>query len=535
MKKGKLFLGMAASVLGVFALASCGSGMTTNTKKVEQATQDVLKAQISDDEYKAQYQGSMERVIFDDDYYYSYINPWVRKKVDSESNSSLYSIITNRDFYTLPEDNVNVSSVDSYFINVMNMVNDGAEYEFIIFDYTGRQVLKYRGESSSEVYPDDKISYSYYDDDDYRHTGYKYVFETELSGKQVFYSDYCAETKTFNVSTNNPDPFEFEEPLFNEIRDGEYIKYEELTNAVVLTYKKNNTTYTPIELPKTTTATYIFKDKLYYQTVKLLADESSNYSYYVIDEDNGETLKYELKTYCYDFNTAELDELKVDYFIENAYMQKEEAQYMALQIVTIENGELNADLNTQYALVDEEAKLAYLNNKNVNFRNLVELENGYFYGYYAGYHYLYDSSLNIIDEINERLSKGLFLAEHAIYNTSGTRLIEFESGSKVSENILYIDGEYYEYNDDSIMIIDVDNVSNGFYYQTQEVKTDGILSVYKITARKLGTNTSVTYYSYNEGTKLGSGSTINNYTFYSVSGAYTTQDCETAIGLYMFS
>ena len=40
----------------------------------------------------------------------------------------------------------------------------------------------------------------------------------------------------------------------------------------------------------------------------------------------------------------------------------------------------------------------------VSYEYVDNLENGNFYGYYAGYYYLYDSSLNIIDEINERLN-----------------------------------------------------------------------------------------------------------------------------------
>lgn len=546
MKKGKLFLGVAASLLGVVTLASCGSdGITTELEDVTTVTSDVIKNIVEDDEYKVKPSKSVKIIETDEESVFSTAVSdvyWSKTRTTSD-NVYLYSLLAGKDICSIKDVySVRRSSYSTTsFVSVINRIEPAVEgedptYTYDVYDYLGNKVISYSSDSAYD-YSFDQSTSSYYDGDDNYHTLYTYKLQKADLSVEKFYYDYCSATGKVAWSQTNPMQLNLGKPGYYEYNEGVYLKVEELTDGMLFYLATDTTDYSPVKLPSNINGMFIANNKLIYQTTKLLPDEAKDYSYYEIDTDNGETIKYELVSYSYDFNTSELKEIELDYVITASMNYDLTKECVAIRFVKLENGEFNEDRNTLMGFVDSEGVIKYTSDKDIELSEIVELDNG---NYYDG-DKLYDSNLNVIAETYRRLNANLFIDDdqNRIYDKSGNIVKEFNNYSVVSNTnskLLTIDGVQYELKDSSLVELgDNEMYYDGFIYKITKLDPVDESAQYKIEVRIPASTTSVTYYA-NSPLNLGETAAEFEHVCYVVNGAaYKDKEMTKPISYIIFS
>jgi len=545
MKKGKLFFGLAASLLGVATLASCGGkGVTTDLEDAVPVTSDVLKEIVEDDDYKVEAAPSVRVVEANDDYSLSPAISglsWCMTRTTAEG-TYLYSLFAGKDICNMEDVySIRKASSSSYFVTVINeiqaaSVDTDSLYNYDVYDYLGNKVVSYTSESSYD-YSFDQYSYTYYDDDDNYHNLYMYKLQKSDLDFVKFYYDYCQDTKKISYTSNDPRGLDLGKPGYEEYGDGTYVKVEELTDGMYFYLATDTADYARVKIPSNVNGMFIANNKMIYQTVKLLPDEAKDYSYFVIDPTNGETIKYELVSYSYDFNTSSLEEIELDYVITGSRNYDLTKTITEIKFVKLENGEYNKDRNTLIGFVDSEGVIKYTTDNDADLYFMTELDSGNFYDGDV----LYDSNLNVITEVYRRLNADLFIDndQNRIYDKTGKIVKEFNDYNSTSySNIINLDGDQYELVGSNVVkLADNEVVYNGFIYKLTKLNpTDDTSAEYKMEVRLAGYTQSVTYYS-NGIANLSSQSTVLGHTYYvaNYGTIYSDQAMEKEIAYIIFS
>lgn len=537
MKKRKLLLGVTASALSILALASCGDkdskGNNTSLKGVKEVTSEVLKNIISDD--TATSDSKQVSLALTGNYTYSSISyidsDYYEYRTTSEGVKTLYCKLANRDICEI-KDNMTLKDADSYdeLVNVITRV-DGEEisYKYDVYNYLGEKVISYKDQDGYNYF----FNYSnenYYDDDGNYHQCRKYFLTTSDGNVKEFYKDYCQETNKTSYYTSKPNDDKPLKPGYSEIFDGLYARRETLTDGFKFYLYDDEKEYEPFKLPLNITEAFKIKDKIIYQTEKVLPDDATSYSYYRINESNGETIKYELKSYMYDYKEAKLKSIKLPY-IRSTYEVNDVSDYAVVDFVKIVDGELNEQLNSMYGFVNSKGSLEYMSNKVVDYETIIELDSGYFYD--NNYDIIYDENLDFVTEVSSRISDSLFIdsTSKRIVDNYGTSIMEYDTISIGQNNIITIDGERYEVKGVNLNLISSDEtISNGWIYKFIDLNPSDLTSArYKIEARKAGESVSVVYYSNYEAT-LNVNCAFNNAVCYNSSySIYSSQDLTNGI------
>lgn len=532
MKKGRVFLGVAASLLGAVTLASCGNdGITTDLEDVPTVTSDVIKAQVEEDDYKVRDKGQPTVLTYEEDCTYQSVSGvnWCAIKTYTD-RQVLYSLLTGKDICNIDDYYaVRRACTNGYFVSVITRVEpktseEEISYHYDVYDYLGNLVISYDDESPS-YYTFTSASSTYYDNDDNSHSLYTLKLTKSDNSTVKLYYDYCYATKRVSYSTTNPTMYNLLKPGFEEVEEGLYVKTEELADGELLYLSTDSKDYEPIKLPNNVGEMYYLKDKLYYQTSTLLADDAKDYSYYVISPLNGETIKYELKSYVYDFTSSTLNEVELDYVIINEFYEKPDNEFTQIDFVKLEDGEFDILHNKMIGYVDSEGVIKYISNKDLELDYLIKLDTDCYY--YPFEHELYDKELNLITQVSRRLNSDLFLdsEENRIYDKAGNIVKEFNNFSTVIDdlytvinNIVQLDNVLYELKGSNLIeITDSELQLNGWIYKFTDLNPeDSTTAQYKVEARYAGTSISVTYYS-NDKATLSAQTTIRDNALYSSS------------------
>lgn len=499
MKKFKFLAGLCLAATGVFALASCTDGMTTNVKKAENYTPEVIDKYV--ESYEATHTNSTINLIQNEgDSTISNYNGWVYYKASLVEGSYVYEYFSAYNNYVISVDESDSIKYTNGFFLTYTMLESG---EYAVDIYTMEGFLTTINTLSITIYTDKTF---YYEDNSINYKCNVYTIEG-LGQDEYIYEILNLETKEITYKFNEDPRIALQdlEPGYSELGNY-YIKSEQLSDGVKISLQKRidnitTQTYNPFFLPNNLSAFFIFNDLIVYQTKDILPEDAKEYTYYEFDNGGGLSSsinKFKVETYTYDLVTNKEKQINCDYVIADApiisYIENSENDLYTIEIYKIQDGLLDEN-TTLFALINEDLDIEYVSNQ-FDLESLMKLPGGAYFN--SSNQYLYNANLEFVAQVDEVISTNstcFFVCGDYLFDDKACNIMHLPSIENKFDNVYQIGDIFYEFVDNECISIGQEIIYDDYFiYEVVSEMVDENV-VYRITARLIGTNVSTTFYS----------------------------------------